>query len=1490
MAFNLLSTIKNTFELIRHHQHRIWTNEDRIHIELRAFNSHQLQRFEKILTQELVPITGIYWLSLNKFLNKLIVSFDTSQLDAGQVIEHVQRLEKQIGLDDTAFHSPSSYPGEQEPVLRTWIELGASCAGLCAGTAIRLLPQSLQRLAQAPAWVQLAALNTAAESFPEIRNPLQKTIGTGNTELLLSLTKALGEGVLSGWSGSITDMVFQYQQLKEIRARQAIWRRWEPALCGDPVLSEAWQVELSDVESMPTVSGQLDDYIDDTSQMTLGAFSFGLVASHSFEQASTPVFSTTPKPALVGREGFVTEVSQLLIRHNILVMDKWALRHLDKIKVLAIDAELLNARRGAVSYIHRLLDIDINEVTSRVESLFDPERPLETTADEEYQLAPLALDQLAPNFHTAIDAKLLEMEGLSFLGLTRQEIPVAIVGVFSVVDSVAELVVSRLREAGLQLAIVHRGGKSKLWTHADLEIQGNATLAEFSQLRERNLGVAYISAKQSAGLQAANISLGLRIGPTIPWGADLLSAQGLEDGILLLEAICAARKNVKQSIDLAKIEAFSGMILSLRQLERSTLQRVKLAASLTTFAALLNGIRNGRHLKPIPAGIQKDPTPWHALPAKTAMDKLHSSLDGISQQLALEKHVPFVDTTPSPWQQLSATFVEELANPLAPILVAGAGLSALTGALTDAGMISSVVVLNAAIGAYQRYRTESSLSALDKQEAAPVRIVRDGTTQLHPVDQTVVGDILYLEAGEVVPADCRVVYSKALEVDESSLTGESVPVKKHTRPNYSMIIADRSSMLYAGTTIAAGTGKALVIAIGQDTEAHRGLMLRPNKARATGVEARLDSITDLTAPMAAFSGLAVMASGIARNQPTAEMISGGVSLAVAAVPEGLPLLATMAQLGAAKRLSNIGALARNPRAIEALGRINVLCADKTGTLTEGKLQVQAISDGLEIHSIEAPGAAQLSILRLALRATPDGSNQDSLPHYTDQALIEGAKRHDIVESSLKNWQRINELPFKSERGFHATLGSEIEGTNRICVKGAPEILLPKCTSYFRDGKVTTLSDNYRYKLERHSHRLAERGLRVLAVVERSVRIDKKKLKDRDLHDLTFRGFIGISDPVRATACKAVETLSRCGIEVKMITGDHPTTAIAIAKQLQLKNAQGVLTGPDLDKLSDGELAEKIASISVFARVTPAQKARIVTALQNLNQVVAMTGDGTNDAPAIRLADVGIALGEKSTASARAAADLLVVDERIETIVEAVYEGKALWSSVKDAVALLVGGNLGEIGFTLFAGLASGGSPINARQLLLVNLLTDVLPALAVALRRTGNLPPEQLAQMDSASMLGGALENDIKWRALVTAGSTTISWYVARWLGTERSAGTVALLTLVGTQLGQTLLVSKGSRLVLLTSAGSLAAMLALVQTPIISQFFGCRPLTVIGLSQAGVATILSTIACTGLPYIKQLRTNLQDNQAASKNDTAFELSEYLAETLAAVKKRFLSD
>ena len=511
------------------------------------------------------------------------------------------------------------------------------------------------------------------------------------------------------------------------------------------------------------------------------------------------------------------------------------------------------------------------------------------------------------------------------------------------------------------------------------------------------------------------------------------------------------------------------------------------------------------------------------------------------------------------------------------------------------------------------------------------------------------------------------------------------------------------------------------------------------------------------------------------------------------------------------------------------------------------------------------------MLAAALRATPRPAPGERLAHLTDRAVVYGGQQFDVAPAHKRpGWWPVASLDFDPSRGYHATLGEvddpeEDGGPFRlISVKGAPEVVIARATRWAG----TPLDDEARQRLLEHTELLAGQGMRVLAVAERVLTAeqhaaraaerdtdgaDDRTLDDADVADLDFTGFVGFTDPVRAGS---QATVRDAGVQVVMITGDHPSTAEAVAEELDVLNGGIVVTGTELDALDDDALDELIPRVRVIARGTPSHKVRAVQAFQRLGRTVAMTGDGANDAPAIRLADVGIALGRRGTPAARAAADLVITDDRLETILAALVEGRAMWASVREALGVLVGGNLGEIAFTVLGAATTGTSPLNARQLLLVNLLTDLVPSLALAVRAPEPGSAAALLAEGPDASLGEALNREIGLRAMATAGGASLAWLAAQTTpyGSPARSRTVALTALVGTQLGQTV-VAGGGRSPLVIGAGvvSAGALFAVVQTPGISQFFGCTPLGPIAWAQAaGSATVATAASVVGPGLVRR--------------------------------------
>lgn len=1031
-------------------------------------------------------------------------------------------------------------------------------------------------------------------------------------------------------------------------------------------------------------------------------------------------------------------------------------------------------------------------------------------------------------------------EGAQVVLVLREGTPVAVAAVVPQLHPLAHHLVRAARECG-QVRLV--GGPPGLHRRFGLDeavpTGHRRTAALVRSLQAEGHGVVVVSARTRRALVRADLGIGSVIVPRhVPWDADV--AAPLDVVHLLLTALPEARRIGRLCTRLEGAGAVAGSALALLVPRPRAWERARLVTDGVNIAAVATGLWAGWRLHGRPAPAAAERTPWHAMAVRQVMSRLGTSSRGLDEAEAVRRGQVEGRDRHEGAGGLIGRVVEELANPLTPVLAIGGGVSAALGSVVDAVLIGGVLGVDALLGGVQRQQADNAAQRLVEATSMRVRVRRPDRAEAVETtgEHLVRGDVIELRAGDSVPADCRVVRARGLEVDESSLTGESLPVVKSAAPTAARAVADRTSMLYEGTTVAAGDALGVVVATGTATEAGSAAEVGAEGAPPeSGVERRLKALGRWFLPLSVAAGVALFAVDLLRRRPLGAALGSAVSLCVAAVPEGLPFVATVAELAAARRLSARDTLVRSASTIEALGRTDVLCFDKTGTLTEGRISLQQVSDGLRRGGPDRLTPALRRIVAVAALAGPPGAAA-TLAHPTDRAIAAGAELLDAAPAraaglGTDTWERLAELPFEPGRGYHAVLGQS-GGEARIVVKGAPEVVLARCDRVRRGDTVEPFDERLRAESEAEIDRLARRGLRVLAVAERvrpagAPRDDSTPAGPEDLGDeavggLCLLGLLGLADPVRSTAAESVERLSRAGVRIMMLTGDHPSTAAAIARELRPGEEPRLMTGTELDTLDDAALAGRLPEITVFARVTPAHKVRIVTALRSIGRVVAVTGDGANDAPAIRIADVGIALGSRATPAARAAADVVVTDDRIETIVDAFVEGRAMWASVRKALGILLGGNVGEIVFTLASTLLTGRSALNARQLLLVNLLTDMLPAMAIAARPPADHADRLLAEGPEAS-LGKALTHHIRLRATVTTVAATTAWIVARATGTRGRADTVALVALVTSQLFQTLQDAGRDPVVAMAVVGSLVVLGVVVGVPGLSHFFGSRPL-----------------------------------------------------------------
>lgn len=649
------------------------------------------------------------------------------------------------------------------------------------------------------------------------------------------------------------------------------------------------------------------------------------------------------------------------------------------------------------------------------------------------------------------------------------------------------------------------------------------------------------------------------------------------------------------------------------------------------------------------------------------------------------------------------------------ILIIAAIISAILGETVDAAIIFAVILVNAILGVAQEAKAEKALDALKKLSAPYAKVIRDGVRHSVLSSELVVGDIILLEAGDLVPADARILEAANLKVEESSLTGESVPVDKQTTAIDSdeVMLGDMKNMLFTTGTVTYGRGKAIVTSTGMDTEVGKiADLLQSETDEVTPLQIKLEQLGKMLGIIALAICAVIFAVGVLEGKPAFEMFLTAVSLAVAAIPEGLPAIVTIVLAIGVQKLVKANAIIRKLPAVETLGSASVICSDKTGTLTQNRMTVVKLYENGEINELNKESFEKNKKLLEYGAMCNDGSvkmedgKEKHVGDPTETALVAAALKAGIEKEKLEYvYPRIEELPFDSERKLMTTI-HQVEGKIIAVVKGAPDILMARCKGF--DGLE---------KAQKANEIMGKAALRVLAVGIRIFDSLPKEITNEFIeNDLEFVGLIGMIDPPREEVKEAVALCRSAGIRPVMITGDHIETAMAIAKELGImREGDKSISGSELAKMSDEELFKRIREFAVYARVSPEHKIKIVNAWQKAGEVVAMTGDGVNDAPALKGADIGCAMGITGTDVSKSAAHMVLTDDNFATIVVAVKEGRGIYENILRAVQFLLSSNIGEI-LTIFAAIiAKWAVPLLPIHLLWVNLVTDSLPAVALGM-------------------------------------------------------------------------------------------------------------------------------------------------------------------------------
>lgn len=712
--------------------------------------------------------------------------------------------------------------------------------------------------------------------------------------------------------------------------------------------------------------------------------------------------------------------------------------------------------------------------------------------------------------------------------------------------------------------------------------------------------------------------------------------------------------------------------------------------------------------------------------------ELNTSIDaGLSDsevKARLEKYGPNALASKKK-ESLFMRFVDQFKDFMIIVLIIAAILSGVVAnEWTDAAIIMIVVILNAILGVFQEARSEAAIDALKEMATPEAHVRRDGAIVTIPSTELVPGDVVLLEAGDVVPADLRLNLARSLKVEESALTGESVPVEKHaeTLSGDDIALGDRVNMAYSNTNVTYGRGEGIVVGTGMNTEVGKiATMLNNADETDTPLKHNLNQLGKTLTIMILAICVIVFAVGVLKANPAdrnstlmINMFLVAVSLAVAAIPEGLPAIVTIILALGTQTMAKHKAIVRKLPAVETLGATDIICSDKTGTLTQNRMTVEKVFYDGKLHDdseeIKDTNPALLSMVLANDTKIENGGNLLGDP--TETALIQYAFDQNIdVQGLLEKYKRVQEVPFDSERKLMSTVNKD-NGKFYVAVKGAPDMLLKRVTKIVHNGEVVAITDAEKQAILESNKNMAKQALRVLGLAYKQIDdVYDDPTTDNVEQDLIFAGLVGMIDPERSEAKAAVAEAKSAGIRTVMITGDHQTTAQAIAERLgiiQKGQDERVLTGAQLDKLSDDYFKQHVGDYSVYARVSPEHKVRIVKAWQANDKIVAMTGDGVNDAPSLKQADIGIGMGITGTEVSKGASDMVLADDNFATIVEAVKQGRKVFSNIQKAILYLMSCNVGEV-LTVFMMTMLGWDILAPVQLLWINLVTDTLPAIAL---------------------------------------------------------------------------------------------------------------------------------------------------------------------------------
>ena len=806
---------------------------------------------------------------------------------------------------------------------------------------------------------------------------------------------------------------------------------------------------------------------------------------------------------------------------------------------------------------------------------------------------------------------------------------------------------------------------------------------------------------------------------------------------------------------------------------------------------------------------QLDDILFHTRSEQEVLEDLYSSQDGISDEEALKRKEVYGNNEIAEGKSktIVGMFIEQFKNFMVIILLVAAVISAFMHEITDTVIILFVVVINAVLGVIQESKAEKALAALKKMSSPHVKVKRAGEVKQINTEDVVPGDIVLLEAGDVVPADMRLLQCASLKIEEAALTGESVPVDKVVSKidKADIVIGDRKNMAYSGSSVTYGRGLGLVTGIGMGTEVGKiASHLSNTESQETPLQKKLGEMTKyLTIGILAIS-IIIFFVGVLQGRDYFEMFLTAVSLAVAAIPEGLPAVITIVLAMGVQKMAKRNSIVRKLSSVETLGSTEIICSDKTGTLTQNKMTVKEVyldggiknaGDFDETNKSFAVFVHSLVLCNDSRTTRVDKDKANFMGDPTETALAYFASEKGIQKDSIdKLVPRVDEIPFDSERKLMTTI-HQINGVNRAITKGAPDVLLERCNRIFEGGEIKPLTKERADSIVEGNGAMAGKALRVLAVAIKDMEeMPGEITSDNVEKDMVFVGLVGMIDPPRPEVKEAVRVCAEAGIRPIMITGDHRDTAAAIAMELGIiKNEEEVITGSELNKISEEEFETLVTKFSVYARVSPEHKVRIVNAWKKRGKIVGMTGDGVNDAPALKAADIGIGMGITGTDVAKGVSNMVLADDNFATIVIAVEEGRKIFSNIRKAIQFLLSSNLGEV-VTLFVATMLNWTILLPIHILWVNLVTDTLPALALGVEKAEKDVMKQKPRRAKSSFFSDGVGTSIVYQGLFKGMLTLLAFYLGLRFYSQEIAITMAFATLGLIQLTHSLNVRSNTK------------------------------------------------------------------------------------------------